>query len=77
MSTVPARVFGLAGGTLSVGAPADVVVFDPARRWLVRRDDLHSKSTNTPFLNETLVGQAVLTLVGGRVAFDRPDRPVS
>jgi dihydroorotase len=74
MSTVPARIFGLAGGTLAVGAPADVVVFDPARRWVVRREQLHSRSANTPFLNETLVGQADLTLVGGRVAFDRPGR---
>ena len=74
MSTVPARIFGLAGGTLAVGAPADVVVFDPARRWVVRREELHSRSANTPFLNETLVGQADLTLVGGRVAFDRPRR---
>ena len=74
MSTVPARIVGLAGGTLAVGAPADVVVFDPARRWVVRREELHSRSANTPFLNETLVGQADLTLVGGRVAFDRPGR---
>ena len=74
MSTVPARIFGLAGGTLAVGAPADVVVFDPARRWVVRREALHSRSANTPFLNETLVGQTDLTLVGGRVAFDRVGR---
>jgi dihydroorotase len=74
MSTVPARIFGLAGGTLAVGAPADVVVLDPARRWVVRREELHSRSANTPFLNETLVGQADLTLVGGRVAFDRLGR---
>ncbi|HSE53960.1 MAG TPA: dihydroorotase [Gemmatimonadales bacterium] len=74
MSTVPARIFGLAGGTLAVGAPADVVVFDPARRWVVRREELHSRSANTPFLNETLVGQADLTLVGGRLAFDRSGR---
>jgi dihydroorotase len=77
MSTVPARLFGLPGGTLAVGAPADVVVFDPARRWVVRREELHSKSTNTPFLNETLVGQAELTLVGGKTAFDRGGRTVS
>jgi dihydroorotase len=77
MSTIPAQVFGLPGGTLAVGAPADVVVFDPARRWVVRREDLHSKSGNTPFLNETLVGQADITLVGGRVAFDRSGRPIS
>jgi dihydroorotase len=76
MSTIPARIFGLPGGTLSVGAPADVVVLDPARRWVVRREDLHSRSTNSPFLNETLVGQADLTIVGGKVAFERPSRPI-
>ncbi|HEV8196405.1 MAG TPA: dihydroorotase [Gemmatimonadales bacterium] len=77
MSTVPARIFHLPGGTLAIGAPADVVVFDATRRWAVRRDDLHSKSTNSPFLGETLVGQADLTIVGGRVVFNRSDRPVS
>lgn len=77
MSTVPARIFHLPGGTLAVGAPADVVVFDATRRWDVRREDLHSKSTNSPFFGETLVGQADLTIVGGRVVFYRPDRPVS
>ena len=77
MSTVPARIFHLPGGTLAVGAPADVVVFDATRRWAVRREDLHSKSSNSPFLGETLVGQADLTIVGGRVVFNRPDCPVS
>jgi dihydroorotase len=77
MSTIPARIFRLPGGTLAVGAPADVVVCDVTRRWAVRREDLHSKSTNSPFLGETLVGQADLTIVGGRVVFNRSDRPVS
>jgi dihydroorotase len=71
MSTIPARLFRLEGGTLAVGAPADIVVFDPAREWVVREQELHSRSTNSPFLGETLVGQADLTLVGGRVVFDR------
>ena len=71
MSTVPARVFHLPGGTLAVGAPADLVVFDPGRRWSVRAEDLHSKSTNSPYLGETLVGQADLTAVGGRIVFER------
>ncbi len=77
MSTVPARIFHLPGGTLSVGAPADIVVFDASRRWAVQREDLHSKSTNSPFLGETLVGQADLTIVGGRVVFNRSNRPDS
>lgn len=77
MSTVPARIFHLPGGSLEVGAPADVVVLDAARRWVVRREDLHSRSTNSPFLGETLVGQADVTIVGGRVVFSRADRSIS
>ena len=71
MSTTPARIFKLPGGTLAVGAPADVVVFDPGRRWTVEARDLHSKSTNSPYLGQILVGQAELTTVGGRVVFER------
>lgn len=71
MSTVPARIFHLSGGTLAVGATADLVIFDPARRWVVRASDLHSKSTNSPFLGQELTGQADLTVVGGRVVFER------
>lgn len=71
MSTAPARVFGLPGGSLSAGAPADVVVFDPARPWIVRAEELQSKSTNSPYLGETLTGQVDLTVVGGRVVFER------
>ena len=71
MSTRPARIFKLPGGTLAVGAPADVVVFDPGRRWTVEARDLHSKSTNSPYLGQILAGQAELTTVGGRVVFER------
>jgi dihydroorotase len=71
MSTVPAWVFHLPGGTLAVGAPADLVVFDPERRWEVRKDQLHSRSANSPFAGEILTGQADTTVVGGKVAFQR------
>lgn len=71
MSTAPARIFRLPGGTLAVGAPADVVVFDPTRRWTVEARDLHSKSTNSPYLGQTLIGQADYTTVAGRVVFER------
>jgi dihydroorotase len=74
MSTIPARVFHLSGGSLAVGAPADLVLFDPTRRWQVRAGDLHSKSLNSPYLGETLVGQADLTAVGGRIVFERAVR---
>ncbi|HEV8150803.1 MAG TPA: amidohydrolase family protein, partial [Gemmatimonadales bacterium] len=77
MSTVPARVFQLPGGSLAVGAPADLVIIDPTRRWVVRREQLHSKSANSPFLGETLVGQADATIVAGRVVFQRAPRSTS
>jgi dihydroorotase len=71
MSTLPARIFRLPGGTLAVGAPADLILFDPERRWTVRQEDFHSKSANSPFIGETLIGQTDLTVVGGKVVFDR------
>ncbi len=66
----PARIFGLPYGSLSVGAPADVVVFDPRQRWTVNLKSLHSKSKNTPFAGKEMKGKAVLTLVDGRVVYD-------
>jgi dihydroorotase len=71
MSTIPARIFGLSGGTLAVGAPADLLLFDPAERWTVRPDAFHSRSRNTPFAGEELVGRVNLTLVDGRIVYRR------
>ena len=65
LSTEPARLFGIAGGTLRAGAPADVTVIDPDREWVVGRDTLKTKSVNTPLLGMTVRGRSVLTLVGG------------
>jgi dihydroorotase len=55
----------------SVGAKADVTVFDPQAPWTVERSALVSRSANTPFAGCELVGRAMLTLVGGEVRFDR------
>ncbi len=66
MACAPARTMGLPGGTLRPGAPADVVVFDPGERWTVEPDRFVSKSRNTPFAGQELVGRVRRTLVGGR-----------
>jgi dihydroorotase len=71
MSTTPARTFNLPGGTLATGAPADVVVLDPAVEWVVKPEAFFSKSRNTPFAGRTLTGRADLTIVRGQVAFQR------
>ncbi len=73
MSTVPARILGLAAGTLGTGQPADVIVFDPEKRWIFTEADIRSKSRNTPFLGRELTGRVLLTLVGGKAVYSRPE----
>ena len=70
MSTAPAKLLGLAGGTLSPAAPADVVVLDVTARWKVDPTLFFSKSRNTPFAGRALAGRAALTLVGGKVVHE-------
>jgi dihydroorotase len=65
MSSKPAETFGLPGGRLSPGAPADVVVWDPEQRWQVTPDALKTLSPNTPLLGMTLQGRVVRTFVAG------------
>ena len=67
MSCRPARLFGLPGGTLRNGAPADVTVFDPAEQWTVDPARFLSKGRNTPYGGMTLTGRATCTIVGGEI----------
>ena len=66
-TTEPARILRLPGGRLDIGAPGDVTVIDPVRRWTVKPEHFRSKSCNTPFAGCRLTGKAVATIVGGRV----------
>ncbi|HVP51582.1 MAG TPA: dihydroorotase [Terriglobales bacterium] len=69
-SAGPARAMSLRGrGSLARGAPADVTIFDPARRWTFDASKSLSKSRNTPFDGWQLTGKAVATIVGGRFAY--------
>lgn len=70
MSTAPARLFHLPAGTLAPGAPADLVVIDPARQWEVRPETFFSKSRNTPFGGRVLTGRAMLTVVSGAIVYE-------
>jgi dihydroorotase len=69
LSTNPARVLGLPGGTLAPGAPADVTVLDPRRKRAVDPARFLSKGRNTPFGGWTLEGWPALTIVGGRIVW--------
>jgi len=74
LSCAPAKAFGLPGGTLAVGAPADVSVIDPDLAWTCDAAALRSRSRNTPFAGRKLRGRAALTVVGGRIAFSGETR---
>ncbi|MCU0622628.1 MAG: dihydroorotase [Gemmatimonadaceae bacterium] len=67
MSCTPARLFGLAGGTLAPGAVGDVTVFDAAESWAVDAAGFRTKGRNTPYQGQRLTGRVHLTLVDGRV----------
>lgn len=61
----PARVLGIEGGTLSPGARADLVIFDPTAAWSLTEEMIFSKSKNTPFIGRAFTGKVVRTYVEG------------
>ena len=69
LSTNPARVFRLPGGSLADGAAADVTILAPDALVTVRAKDLKSKSRNTPFDGWQLKGAVAATIVGGRMVY--------
>lgn len=69
MSTRPAEILGVAGGTLKKGAAADIVLLNPELVWTVDKNNFHSKSKNTPFHGLELTGKAVCTICGGRITY--------
>ncbi|HMV31259.1 MAG: dihydroorotase [Gemmatimonadales bacterium] len=71
MSTRAAQIYNLPGGTLAIGAPADIAILDPDATWTVDPSRFYSKSRNTPFGGRQLQGRCDLTIVRGRVVYDR------
>jgi dihydroorotase len=66
----PAAILGIGAGTLNIGGPADICIFDPAEPWQVTPETLRSEGKNTPFLGYEMTGRVSTTLVGGRVVFE-------
>lgn len=69
-STEGARILGLEGGTLRVGAPGDVTLIDPTREWTYDPAQGFSKSRNSPWAGETFTGRVTATIVDGRLVYD-------
>ena len=70
MSTRPAELLGLPGGSLRAGSPADVIVIDPDMPWVLDPDDLKSQCKNTPFDEARFSGRIMRTIVGGRTVYE-------
>lgn len=67
MSLAPAKLYHLDAGYLAEGGPADLVVFDPKKTWVVK--EFASKAANSPFVGETMPGVVSYTICGGKVVW--------
>jgi len=73
LSTDPASILALPAGSLAVGSPADIAVFDPGIRWTLGKDWIRSRSKNSPFIGHELAGRVVLTVSRGEIAFENEE----
>jgi dihydroorotase len=67
MSCLAAKIWHLPGGTLAQGSIADVTILDPKKQWVVDPTQFKSKGRNTPYGGHSLTGQAICTIVGGKI----------
>ena len=69
LSTTPAEILNIDAGHLSVGANADIAIFDPIHDWVLTADALRSRGKNSPFLGWALQGRITHTLMGGKLVY--------
>ncbi|MDR2387001.1 MAG: dihydroorotase [Deltaproteobacteria bacterium] len=70
LSLNPAKILGIPGGSLNIGAPADLTIFDPLLTSPYDVQSSKSKSRNSPFKGRTLKGKVIKTIVGGEIVFE-------
>ena len=73
LSTAPAKRLGLESGTLAIGAPADLILFDPDMPWVLKEEELRSRSRNTAFEGARFQGRVLKTFIEGRTVFSLDD----
>lgn len=71
MSLLPSRLFNLRQSELRVGSIADIAVFDLDTPYTIAKEDYLSKSSNTPFNNQTVYGMCALTLFNGEIVWQK------
>ena len=71
MSAVPASIIGLDRGSLGIGRIADIVIFDPEKKFTVDSNSFASKGKNTPYDGFELYGLVETTIAGGKIVYKR------
>ncbi|MGE5840243.1 MAG: dihydroorotase, partial [Deltaproteobacteria bacterium] len=71
LSYIPATLLGVGGGVLKEGAEADLAVLDPEYSYVLKAEDMQSRSKNSPFIGWNMKGITVMTMVGGRIVWER------
>ncbi|RSA52465.1 dihydroorotase [Enterococcus faecium] len=71
LAVKPAEIFGLNARTLTVGAPADVAVFDITQTCTIDKEDFLSKGENTPFIGWKVKGETQMTFVNGKLVWQK------
>jgi len=71
LAVMPRRILGLGGTSIAVDETADLTIWNPSTSWVVQKEDLFSRSANSPFLGRELTGRASLTVSAGKVTFWR------
>ena len=69
LSLNPAKLLGLNVGRIEIGAPADLVLFDPDKPFILDRSKLLSKSKNTPYDGRTMQGKVIRTFIAGEEVY--------
>jgi dihydroorotase len=66
-----ATILGITGGRLEMGVQADLALIDPGYEYVMKEEDILSKSKNSPFIGKTLKGRNELSMVGGKIVWER------
>jgi len=70
MSANPGRLLGIHAGSLKEGTGADIVIIDPGKEFIYKKDSIESKSKNSPFIGWKLKGLAAFVFVGGKLVMN-------
>lgn len=71
LSSRPARILGLDAGGLEEGGPADLAIIDTECEYVLKAEEIQSKSKNSPFIGKCMKGRNILTICGGRIVWNR------